>query len=290
MVVAGIERYYFLFFIALIWIVFATVQDIKRREVANWLNFSLVAFALAYRAFYSSYISDWMFFVWGLIGFVMFFGLGNLFYYSNVFAGGDAKLLMGLGVVLPVSGLSDMLLFGLGFVLLLFFVGAIYSLIYSVFIIRKNYSKFSSEFEKNIGNRKNWVLALAFAIFLVLFIYSLAGVDFVLLFFAVMFAVFVFILLVYAKSLEVCLIKLVSPGKLTEGDWILEDIKLGRGVIKKTVHGLNAEDIMRLKKKGKKVLIREGIPFVPAFLMAFLIMVFFSAVSGFDLNLAFFLS
>ncbi|HLF54017.1 MAG TPA: prepilin peptidase [Candidatus Nanoarchaeia archaeon] len=283
-------KYGFLFFIALIWMVFATVQDIKKREVANWLNFSLVAFALAYRAFYSSYISDWMFFVWGLIGFVLFFGLGNLFYYSNVFAGGDAKLLMGLGVVLPVSGLSDMLLFGLGFVLLLFFVGAIYSLIYSVFIIRKNYSKFSSEFEKNIGNRKNWVLALAFAIFLVLFIYSLAGVDFVLLFFAVMFAVFVFILLVYAKSLEVCLIKLVSPGKLTEGDWILEDIKLGRGVIKKTVHGLNAEDIMRLKKKGKKVLIREGIPFVPAFLMAFLIMVFFSAVSGFDLNLAFFLS
>lgn len=290
MVIEGIERYYFLFFVALIWIAFATVQDIKKREVANWLNFSLVAFALAYRAFYSSWFNDWMFFAWGLIGFALFFGLANLFYYSNVFAGGDAKLFMGLGIVLPISSLSDMLIFGLGFVLLLFFVGAIYSLIYSVLIVRKNYSKFSSEFEKNIGNRKNWMLASAFAIFFVLFIYYLAGVDFILLFFAVMFSVFVFILLVYAKSLEVCMIKLVSPGKLTEGDWLVEDIRLGRGVVKKTVHGLNAEDIMQLKRKGKKVLIRAGIPFVPAFLIAFLIMVFFLAVLKFDLNLAFFLS
>lgn len=85
---AGIEKYYFLFGLALVWIIFAVIYDLKKREVPNWLNFSLIAFALAYRAFYSSYASDWMFLVFGLAGFGMFLILGNLFYYSHLFAGG----------------------------------------------------------------------------------------------------------------------------------------------------------------------------------------------------------
>jgi len=52
------------------------------------------------------------------------------------------------------------------------------------------------------------------------------------------------------------------------------DIKLNREVVKKTIHGLSAEDIARLRKAGKMVLVKEGIPFTPAFLLAFLIMVF----------------
>ena len=73
------------------------------------------------------------------------------------------------------------------------------------------------------------------------------------------------------------MIKLVKAGDLTEGDWLVGDIKLGRGVIKKTVDGLSVNDILKLRKAGKSVLIKEGIPFTPAFLMAFVVMVFFGA-------------
>ena len=51
--------------------------DFKTREVSNWLNFSLMGFGLAYRAFYASFFDNWIFFVSGLLGFILFF----VFYY-----------------------------------------------------------------------------------------------------------------------------------------------------------------------------------------------------------------
>lgn len=273
--ITGGERYYFLFGLAFFWIVFAVIQDLKKREVSDWLNFSLVAFALAYRAFYSVYSSDLMFFVFGVLGFVLFFLLANLFYYSHVFAGGDAKLLMGLGVILPYSDFDDLIFVGLGFILVLFLSGAIYSLIYGIFIARSHYVKFAAAFGKNIRNQKNLLSALIFTALFVCFIYYFSEGDLWMSFLGVLFAVFAFFLIVCAKSLEGCMIKLVRPGKLTEGDWLVDDVRIGRGVVKKTVHGLSAGDIVRLKRAGRKVLIREGIPFTPAFLAAFLITVFF---------------
>lgn len=272
--IAGMEKYYFLFGLALIWIVFAVVQDIKKREVTNWLNFSLIAFALAYRAFYSSFTSDWMFFVYGLGGFALFFILGNLFYYSGMFAGGDVKLLFGIGVILPFESSWSFVSVGWVFIFVLFLVGAVYSLIYSVFLVRKNYPKFLKAFRKNLG-KKVWLILMSFfAVLFVFVIYYLFGDDLLLLALGIVLAFLLFCLIVYTKSLDVCMIKLVSPKKLTEGDWIISDIKLNHGIIKKTVHGLSVEDIVNLRKAGKMVLIKEGIPFTPAFLLAFLIMVF----------------
>ena len=280
--ITGGEKYYFLFGLALVWIIFAVVQDLRTREVADWLNFSLIAFALAYRAFYASYSEDVMFFILGVFGFGLFFLIANVFYYSRIFAGGDAKLLMGLGVILPYSNILDLVLVGLGFVLLLFLSGAIYSIIYGFFIARRNYTKFSNSFNKNLRNRLNLSLSLIFSVVFVCFIFYFSEGSLLASLLGVFFAVSAFFLVVCAKSLEVCMIKLVSPSKLTEGDWLVEDVKLNRGVIKKNVHGLSAEDIIKLKKYGKKVLIMEGIPFTPAFLIAFLFMVFFWAVLGFD--------
>src|SRR3989338_8270060 len=94
----------FLFVLALVWIVFAVVQDLRKREIANWLNFSLIVFALGFRFFYSLFSTeDFRFFYQGLLGFGIFFLLGNLFYYGKAFAGGDAKLMIALGTILPFS-------------------------------------------------------------------------------------------------------------------------------------------------------------------------------------------
>ncbi|MBI2056754.1 hypothetical protein HYT91_00690 [Candidatus Pacearchaeota archaeon] len=43
----------FLVALALVWMIFAVVQDLKKREIANWVNFSLIIFALGFRFFYS---------------------------------------------------------------------------------------------------------------------------------------------------------------------------------------------------------------------------------------------
>ena len=43
-IMIGIEI--FLIILALIWLIFAVISDLKTREVPNWLNFSLIIFAL----------------------------------------------------------------------------------------------------------------------------------------------------------------------------------------------------------------------------------------------------
>ena len=70
------------------------------------------------------------------------------------------------------------------------------------------------------------------------------------------------------------MIKLVAAGKLSEGDWLERDAAIGNKFIRKSVQGLTREEIFLLKKYKKKVWIKDGVPFTPAFLIAFLIFVY----------------
>jgi Flp pilus assembly protein protease CpaA len=266
------KEYYFLFGLALIWIVFATIQDLKKREVANWLNFSLIAFALAYRGFYASLHTDWSFFFYGLFGFAVFFVLAYAFYYGRVFAGGDAKLLMGIGAVLPFESYSGLLFNSLFFLFLLFFLGAIYSLVFSVYLISRNKGGFLDNFKRN--SKENILLfILAILASLILFFFSSRFIYWPLI---ALLLLLLPLLYSYLKAIEsACMINLVSPSKLTEGDWLERDIKIGGKWIHKSVHGLSFEEIKLLRKYKKKVWIKDGIPFVPAFLFAFLTMALF---------------
>jgi len=269
------EEYYFLFFLGLVWTIFAVVQDMKNREVANWLTFSLIGFALAYRGFYSSFSGNWMFFVYGLLGFGFFYVLAHAFYYTKVFAGGDAKLLMGYGVLLPYSNYFSVLVLGIGFVFILFLIGAFWSMSYGVKIVSGDWGKFKREFIVNLNKYGLYILGLVVfvGIFSMVWLGGLSGWSF---------GVFVLGLLwVYIKSLDKCMIRSVNVGKLREGDWLEKDVKVGGRVIRKSVHGLSLSDIKLLKKVGKKVLIKGGVPFTPAFLIALLVvMVFFYLTSG----------
>ena len=129
----------FLLILALIWLFVASISDLRKREVPNWLSFSLIIFALAYRVFFAVFNSDLWFFLYGLIGLILFIILAYGFYYARVFAGGDAKLLMGLGAILPfASSLIGNLIFLGVFILLFLFVGGIYGLIYSLVLVSGN--------------------------------------------------------------------------------------------------------------------------------------------------------
>ena len=147
----------FLIVLALIWVLFASIQDLKKRMVSNWLNFSLIIFALGFRFFYSLFESNsFAFFYQGLIGLGIFFVIGNLLYYGKLFAGGDAKLMIALGAVLPLSDvfLVNLRIFAL-FFLIFFFVSAIYGIIWSIFLVlsTKNFKVYGKEFRKRIKNK-----------------------------------------------------------------------------------------------------------------------------------------
>lgn len=270
----------FLIFLGLIWIIGSIIQDLKRREVDNIWNFSLIAFALAYRFSVFIFGGNFWFFVNGLLGLLVFLILGNIFYYSKLFAGGDAKLLIALGTVLPLS-YNWLINFKIFVVFLFLFLagGAVYVFIWSLFLAFFNWNKFCKEFIKQFKIYKN-VFLVFFAVFLLLIL-----VNFIIYKFGDRFLLFLIglpillfpVLWIYSKSVEEsCLVKLADAKELIEGDWLYEDVyiknsKVGKSLkIEKSWHGVSKEEIALLKKHKKKVLVKYGIPFTPGFLIGFL--------------------
>ena len=264
------QEYIFLYAIGFLAVIFAVIQDVRSREIANWLTFSLIAFVIAYRVFYSIYSNNFMFFIYGLVGVCLFVGLGYLFYYAKVFAGGDAKLLFGIGGIFPYSSMADYVYYGLGFILLLFISGVSYTLIYSLFLVKNNYISFSKFFFKELQKRK-YFFALSFLIGLfIIIVNSNLDISLILL---ICFVIISPLLFAYIKAVEhSCMIQLVSPEKLTEGDWLERDVKLKGRMIKKNFRGLSFEEILMLRNAHKNVWIKSGVPFAPAFLIALVLL------------------
>lgn len=266
----------FLIALGIIWIIGAILQDLRRREVDNIWSFSLIAIALSYRAVVSVFVWDHWFFLNGLIGFLIFLGLGNLFYYSRMFAGGDAKLVIALGTILPLSysWIANLKIFGL-FVFGFLLGGSIYVFIWSLFLVVFNFEKFSKSYNKNFKlNKYIFLISVLFVVFWVGFSYFF-GIE--LVYTGLIFLLFPF-LFVYAKAVEEsCMIKLISPDKLTVGDWLGENVFVKGKRIKAGWDGVSESELELIKAKyRRKLLVKYGVPFTPAFLLGFIGLIFIS--------------
>ncbi|HLD37791.1 MAG TPA: A24 family peptidase [Candidatus Nanoarchaeia archaeon] len=270
----------FLFALAFIWLAVASLQDIKKREVANWLSFSLILFALAFRGFYALFNADFWFFLNGVIGLAIFYAIATALYYARLFAGGDLKLLMALGAVLPVYGsFLGNIIFLLIFIFLFMAAGSVYSLIYTAFLVAGRRKEFAAEIKQQFRNNKSLftlsLIAAVFALIAVLISFSFfqfAGEGLLFVFPPLIFALP--FLYVYAKAVEeACMIKNVRASELAIGDWLYKPVRAGKKIIEPDWQGLSEEEIRLLKRHKKKVLIKQGVPFVPSFLMAFIFLV-----------------
>lgn len=263
----------FLFVLAIFWMVFAVVQDFKTREIANWLNFSLIVFAIGFRFFYSFFNSDFNFLYQGLIGLGIFFVLGNVFYYCRFFAGGDAKLMISLGAIIPFSNnlLTNIKGFSL-FLVIFLFVGIFYTFFSSLFLSIKNHKKFSKKFKKIFLKHKK---LLFFGLFLSIIFLSFSLYDLVFLYFGC-FLFFVLVLFFYLKAVEEsCFVNIINTKNLREGDWICNTIKVKNKEIKPTWDGLTKKEISLIRKNYDKIKIKSGIPFSPVFLISFILFIIF---------------
>jgi len=255
----------FLFWFFLIGIVVASLQDLKRREVDNWLNYLLLVGGAGFLAFSAVFNWDFKIVLIGLFGFVVMFALGNLFYYGRVFAGGDAKLLIAM-FALFVGGSIVGTLQNIGvFVIFLLLGGAVWGLVYGVGLVAMNLDKFAKVLREDFKKYKkcSWLLVLLLVILVVLsFLNNLFWLILI-------FVIVIFILMVFAKALESSLmIRKIAASDLREGDWLVEDVRVSKRLVKSHWEGLTKEDLVLLRKFHKKVLIKEGIPFVPGFLIA----------------------
>lgn len=268
----GLENY-FLIILALIWIIIAVVQDFRKHEVSNWWNFSLIAIAFVYRAFASIFMNNYLYFLYGLIGFAIFLGLAYIFYYGRIFAGGDAKLLMALGAILPFSNIiSENITIFIYFICLVIIAGSIYGLGYSVVLAFSKRKSFCIEFKRQA--RKNRKIMKIYLIFLIIcFVIIFILKDFFFLWLILILLLFPF-LYIYAKTIEEsCMVKSRKSKELTLGDWLYKKVKVGRKIIKPDWEGLSEKELKILKNYKGKVLVKEGIPFTPAFLISFIILI-----------------
>lgn len=261
----------FMLAIALFWILIASIQDLKKREVENWWNFLLVFIILAFRAFLSVEKQEIWFLAWGLIGLGFGILISNIFYYSRVFAGGDMKLLVALGTVLPLSlSWQTNLVITILFLIFLIIAGAVYGGGFTVYIMLKHFRDFKKSFYKVFKKyKKAAYLVESISILFMIFFY------FIHLYLGLFLSIFLFIsplLLIHAKALEDgCMKKFVKVKDLTIGDLLANKLKVGKRIIMPYWEGLSEEELIFIQKHYRKnVLVKEGIPFVPAFFMAFI--------------------
>lgn len=265
---------WFLIVLAVIWIIGAVLQDLRRREVDNIWNFSLIAIAIVYRASVSVFNGNYWFILNGIIGLGIFFIIGNIFYYSRMFAGGDAKLLMALGTILPLSynWIINFKIFGL-FILLFLIFGSFYSLIYAIVLMFVNFTRFKKEFIKQFKSyKKMFFISL---IFVGVWVVLMVALDFMIFSWIGLVILLFPVLFVFAKSVEeTCLVKEVNYDKVTFGDWLYKSIKIRGKIIKADWEGLSEKELKLIQANKKKVWIKYGIPFTPSFLLGLIALIY----------------
>ncbi|MFH0874890.1 MAG: A24 family peptidase [archaeon] len=273
--------------IALIALVIGTYTDIKTREVPDWINYGIIFIGLGARLIFSLVNFDFTYIIQGLIGFGIFLAIALIMYYTGQWGGGDSKMLMGLGALFGFELKFDSLIFS--FFVNVLFVGALYGLIYSIFLAVYNRKNFFKEWKK-IFKKKNILMFqrifLIISVILLLSLFLIGDIIFKILLLVMILTLLIgFYSFVFIKAVEnSCMFKYVKPAELTEGDWIAKDIKVdGKYISGPKDLGIEKKKIRKLiqfykKGKIKKVLIKVGIPFVPSFLIAFLISLFFGNI------------
>lgn len=265
-----------LLILALVSLIIASIIDVKIKEVPDWLSYNLIFSAFIIRLMASVVYKDYLYFIYAVIGFTALLAIGTLFYYSKQWGGGDSKLLMALGVVFatkPYFTPENSFPFLLILVFNILLIGAVYGLIWSFILIIKNWQKFKIRFRIKIRDKKvkfaEKIIALFIAISISLLfiikdnfsritIIALIGIIIVYLY-----------LWIAVKSVEsLSMYKTIPVENLREGDWIAKNIYVRKQLVYKRNSGISKEDIQKIINSSvKTITIKEGIPFVPPFLI-----------------------
>jgi len=267
----------------------ASYTDLRKREVADWLNYGLIIFGLGVNALLSLAFWTWTYIAYSIGGVLVFFAIGYAMFYSGQWGGGDSKLMIGIGAALglefslarPYINVESFLV---AFWINLLLVGVVYALIWSVGLALKYNKKFvkevKSELKRKARSRKI-LLILGIVLLLSTLLVQDNFLKFIFLILLLVAALAIY-LSVFSKAVEQAgMLRLVKPAQLTEGDWIAKDIMIeGKRISGPKDLGVSKSQIKQLlklyeKKKIKNVLIKVGIPFVPSFLIAYVLTLYY---------------
>ncbi len=257
--------------IALLGGVICGIYDLKTSNMLDPIAWIMIALGIGLHA-YESYLTGNLFILeWCLIVVTLFFLFSLFMYYRGYWGGGDGEMLIAYGALLPFGTCHD-ILFSLNFFINVFFVGGFYSLAYSLFLLKK---------EKRILKKVKRELK-SYEKFFLVFLGAIAGAFAVAIFSPFSFplllaAAFIFLyppLLKYSKIVENYIFKRRIPvTRLKANDVLGEDIP-EVGLKAKLVRGLSEEEVRKIRKVRKYVVVKDGIRFIPVFPIALVLAIF----------------
>ena len=259
-----------------------SITDFKTREVPDWVNYGMVFSGLGLNLLFTAIYSNPSFIINSIVGLAIFFGIAYIMFYEGQWGGGDSKMLMGMGAMIGIDVSKFSTQFLSGFFINALLIGAIYALLWSFYLVLKNTKRFWKEFKKtllkkNIVKIKKMLLIFLILLLALFFMFNIAYVKIIILLVAFL-SLSTFYLWIFVKAIErSSMYRLVEPSKLTEGDWIVKDVYVnGRYITGPKDLGISKRQIKKLielykKRKVRKILIKEGIPFVPSFFVAFVV-------------------
>ncbi|MFH1506323.1 MAG: A24 family peptidase [archaeon] len=266
------------FIIGLVGLIIGSYTDLRTKEVPDWLNFSLIAVGVGMGVFASIIYWNISFFLNHLIGLAIGVGIGYFMYYAGQWGGGDSKMIMGLSAIIGFN-IFDMNLTMpyAAFILNIIVVGAVYGIVISISLAIKHRKSFRQKFKEIRTNKKimRWrkIVLVVCIIGVIISFFSPWPLNvFIFGIFAIIFFMF-YVWLIGMVIEKACMIKKVPVKRLTEGDWVLKDVKVnGKLICGPKDLGIKKEQIAKLKKlKVKEIWVKEGIAFVPSFLIAFIL-------------------
>lgn len=256
-------------------LIIASISDLKTREVPDLLSYGFLIFAIGYGLLRGLAAASWMPVLQMLVGGLVLGAIGMLLYYSGQWGGADTKLVAGVGALLGLwLGHYDAALF----LLLTILAGALYGLGFTIFLAIRDRNRFMGAMRRKLRTRRTMmlrrvVLTLCVLMLLALLLLPQQIVLPMLVIVVILYAFFY--LWVFVETVEKeTLIKEYTVDRLTEGDWIWKEVKVkGETICGPKDYGITREQIARLKTLGvTHVTVKEGIPFVPSFLVGFILL------------------
>jgi Flp pilus assembly protein protease CpaA len=247
----------------------AGLYDLKTTNVPDKLCISMIIVGLITHILTGVFTGDFSYFVNSLLFGGLFLGFGLLMYYTGQWGGGDGELLVSMGVLLPsLHSVSTYFPFAMSFFINSFFIGAFWSVAFSMYYVYKNPSTTTNFFRgfQNPVILGVTVAPLALSIAM-LFVNTLFSLMFILVF-------VLFVFYRFSRVIENAFYMRIPVSKLRVDDMLGEDIPRLR-LYKKYIKGLTKEQVSKIKKNKKYITIKEGVRYGIVFSLSLLFTVFF---------------
>jgi len=254
--------------IALIGTLACGLWDLKTTNVPDVVGITMITTGLGLHALESYLIGSWNPLYYSLMFAGVFLLFGLIMYFSGQWGGGDGELLVGIGALLPTSIISTMFPFSVSYFINLLFVGSIYSIIYSFFLIRNN-KKILKQFIKSFDKKTITAIIILIAATIVIYLTSNIMLSIIS-----MLMVLLLVLQKYAKAVDDGFYKKIPVSKLNIDDMIGENIPKLK-IFKNRIRGLTKAEVKKIKKSKKYVIIRDGIRWSMAFFLTLLFTIYF---------------